>query len=77
MVVLLPKQVDGLVELEKDLTAPKLKAWIGKLRKAEVQVWLPKFKTTSEFRLEEKVSLNRRQQRTRGEDPRAPRLISG
>ena len=55
MIVLLPKQVDGLAPLEQGLTAPKLEAWIGNLRKTEVQVWLPKFKTTSEFQLNEKL----------------------
>ena len=31
MVVLLPKKIDGLADLEKDLTADKLAGWIGKL----------------------------------------------
>ena len=55
LVVLLPRQVDGLAELEKGLTAPKLTAWIENLHKAEVDVWLPKFKSTSEFKLNEKL----------------------
>jgi serpin B len=55
MVVLLPKQVEGLAELEKGLTAPKLKAWIGELRKGQLEVWLPKFKTTSKFQLNEQL----------------------
>ena len=51
MVVLLPKQVDGLADLEKNLTAEKLQAWFSKLHKANVLVFLPRFKTTSEFQL--------------------------
>jgi len=55
MVILLPRQVDGLSVLEQGLTAPKLEAWLGKLGKQDVQVWLPKFKTTTEFRLDEQL----------------------
>jgi serpin B len=51
MLVLLPKEVDGLGELEKSLSADRLAGWLGKLREQEVVVSLPKFKTTSEFRL--------------------------
>jgi serpin B len=51
MVVLLPKKADGLAALEKDLTADKLAGWLGKPRKDEVNVALPKFKTTSSFEL--------------------------
>lgn len=53
MVVLLPKTIDGLGDLEKDLTADKLAGWIGKLHKQEVIVTLPKFKT------EQRVSLGK------------------
>jgi serine protease inhibitor len=51
MVVLLPKKVDGLADFEKDFTADKLAAWIGKLRKQKVIVALPKFKTTQRISL--------------------------
>ena len=46
MVVLLPKKIDGLSDLEKNLTADKLAGWLGKVHKQEVIVSLPKFKTT-------------------------------
>jgi serpin B len=52
MVVLLPRKVDGLAELEKGLSAEWLGGWIGKLRKEEVDVQLPKFRLTSAFRLD-------------------------
>jgi len=55
MVVLLPRQLDGLLGLEQGLTAPKLKGWIASLARSEVDVWFPKFKATSEFRLDEKL----------------------
>src|SRR5205823_4183619 len=51
MVVLLPKKVDGLADLEKNLTPDNLTAWLGKLRKQNVLVTLPKFKSTAEFTL--------------------------
>jgi serpin B len=51
MMVLLPKKVDGLADFEKDFTADKLAAWIGKLRKQKVIVALPKFKTTQQISL--------------------------
>jgi serpin B len=56
MVVLLPKKVDGLAELEKTLTADNLGAWLGRLRHREVVVNLPRFKTTSEFSLKAQLS---------------------
>jgi serpin B len=51
MLVLLPKKVDGLAELEKALSAARLGEWLGRLRKQEVVVTLPKFKMTKEFQL--------------------------
>lgn len=56
MVVLLPKKVSGLAELEKSLSADKLAGWLGKAREQEVVVSLPKFKTTSEFSLKDQLS---------------------
>jgi serine protease inhibitor len=51
MVVLLPKKIDGLPSLEKELTTDRLAGWLGRMRASEVQVFLPKFKMTSEFAL--------------------------
>lgn len=51
MLVFLPKDINGLPELEKKLTARTLERWTGGLRQREVQVFLPKFKMTSQFRL--------------------------
>jgi len=53
MIVLLPRKTDGLPELEKHLTPETLMQWIAGLRKQEVQVFLPKFKMTSQFRLDQ------------------------
>jgi len=51
MLVLLPKEVDGLAELEKALTVGKLKEWTGRLRTRKVSVFLPKFTMTCKFEL--------------------------
>ena len=51
MIVLLPKKLDGLDDLEQSLTQENLSEWQSKLRKREVIVSLPKFKLTSQFSL--------------------------
>lgn len=58
MVVLLPKAVDGLAALEKQLTPEKLDKWLSSLDFVQggVQVWLPKFQMTSEFQMKETLS---------------------
>jgi serpin B len=56
MLVLLPRKVDGLAELEKSLDQTNYAAWTKGLRSREVQVALPKFKTTSEFSLNQTLS---------------------
>jgi serpin B len=56
MIVLLPRKLDGVRELEKQLNADTLKGWISVLRKREVQVFFPRFKMTSEFGLAQILS---------------------
>jgi serpin B len=56
MVVLLPRKLDGLAELEKSLSADRLAGWLAKAREEEVEVTLPKFKTTSKFDLNDQLS---------------------
>ena len=56
MLVLLPKKPDGIAELEKSLTPENLAKWTGKHDAAEVSVTMPKFKTTCEFQLNDKLS---------------------
>jgi serpin B len=55
MLILLPKKVDGLAELEKSLTADKLAEWQAKMQGSQVLLSLPKFKMTSEFQLAEQL----------------------
>jgi serpin B len=52
MVVLLPKKADGLAELEKSLTVDRLNDVLKRLRGEQVRLTLPKFKLSSEFRLD-------------------------
>jgi serpin B len=53
MIVLLPKKVEGLPELEKRLSAENLAQWTEKLRDHEVDVKFPKFKVAAEFSLKD------------------------
>jgi serpin B len=63
MVILLPKQVDGLADLESRLTPKNLENWLSfsEVRYDDdaskgVKVWLPKFKMSSKFNLKEVLS---------------------
>jgi serpin B len=51
MIILLPDQVDGLPELEANLTVENLAQWTRQLRPIEVRVFLPRFQMTSQFSL--------------------------
>ncbi len=51
MVVLLPRTVDGLAQLEKMLTAEVLDGWLKRVWKQEVDVTLPRFKVEDSFSL--------------------------
>ena len=51
MIILLPRESDGLYEFEKTLTVENLSNWLGKLGKRKVIVSVPKFKMTSQFGL--------------------------
>jgi len=53
MVVLLPREIDGLTELEERLTVENLGRWTKNLRQREVQVLLPRFEITFPFRLDD------------------------
>lgn len=57
MIVLLPKRVDGLTRLECELSTENLKAWVDSLQKREILVFLPKFKMSSQFRLDKTLAL--------------------
>jgi serpin B len=49
LVVLLPDAVEGLGQLESQLTPERVGTWLAGARSGEVQVYLPKFKVTSSY----------------------------
>lgn len=51
MVVLLPKAIDGLTDLENTLTTENLESWTNNIWEQEVLVSLPRFKVSGEFML--------------------------
>ena len=51
MIVLLPRQPDGLAELESSLNPTNLDQWLDDLRWQKVKVFLPKFKINTGFEL--------------------------
>jgi serpin B len=57
MIVLLPRKANGLADLEAKLTVQNLAAWTGKLHRQKVEVFLPKFKMTSQFSLNDKLTV--------------------
>lgn len=51
MVVILPKKVDGLKEVEKNLSYERLRSLLGKGSQSEVAVCLPRFTMQRKFML--------------------------
>jgi len=51
MVIVLPKQRDGLGKVEKGLSSKTLATWKGALRLRKVSVSMPRFKLTCQFQL--------------------------
>jgi serpin B len=53
MIVLLPKVLDGLAEIENSLTMIQLQRWLGLMRRRMIIAELPRFKIHSDFQLDE------------------------
>ena len=51
LVVLLPKEIDGLPAIESELTAESFGKRTAEMDERIVRLWLPKFKTTAQFSL--------------------------
>ncbi len=49
MLIVLPREADGLNRIEKGLSAKAVKDWASALHRREVKVFLPKFKVESAF----------------------------
>jgi serpin B len=56
MLVLLPRDRDGLAELEANLTAERLGGWIDRIGRRKVNVLLPKFRLKCRFNLEDHLA---------------------
>jgi serpin B len=56
MLILLPREKDGLPELERKFSVENLSRWENALTWKEIDVALPKFKITSTFRLDKILS---------------------
>ncbi|MEO7097073.1 MAG: serpin family protein [Polyangiales bacterium] len=56
MIVLLPRPAVGLAKLEAKLDAKQLSTWVGALGGREVDLTIPRFKTTSSFELSKTLS---------------------
>lgn len=46
MIIVLPKEVNGLTDLEKQLSIENLDSWLAHIPREQVKVYLPKFKMT-------------------------------
>jgi serpin B len=51
MMLIVPKQKDGLAALETSLSSEKFDAWRSKLQQEKIELYLPKFKMTKDFNL--------------------------
>jgi serine protease inhibitor len=49
MLVILPAEIDGLANFEKSIDPDILSMWMSVIQKREVRVWLPRFKSSDEF----------------------------
>ncbi len=56
MIILLPKEVDGLARIEAAITEAKLVGWLAKLASHRVQLALPRFKLTEQIELKDPLS---------------------
>ena len=56
MLILLPREKGGLKRLEAGLSVENLARWGSVLREEQVEVYLPRFKMTRTFRLDETLS---------------------
>ena len=53
MIVLLPREKDGLKQLEQSLSVKNLENWKSSLKKRETLVYLPKFRMSFDFRVDQ------------------------
>jgi serpin B len=51
MLFILPKRVDGLPAVERQLTAEQLSKWVGRLHSTDLHVAIPRFRFSTEYEL--------------------------
>ncbi|HMO15041.1 MAG TPA: serpin family protein [Pirellulaceae bacterium] len=56
MSIFLPRKIDGLSQLEKDLSLEKIQTLLAGQRQREVRLYLPRFRMTDEFALKKTLS---------------------
>jgi serpin B len=56
MVILLPRQIEGCGNLENRLTPVLLQAFLSQMKKQEVEIFVPKFKLESSFKLDDTLA---------------------
>ena len=56
MIVLLPKEMEGIRRLEDELTVENVTRWLDAPAQQKVLVFLPRFKLTSMFRLDQALA---------------------
>jgi serpin B len=56
MIVLLPREIDGLGQLETSLSQKNFDRWLARFKKQRVQVYLPRLIITSRFGLEKALA---------------------
>ena len=56
MMIVLPRERNGLATIEKTLSADKLDKWTSGLKRQQVQLALPRFKVEAEFELSQALS---------------------
>ncbi len=55
MIILLPHEIDGLDKLESKLTRENLEKWLAQMHSDEITVYMPKFKMSAGFRLDDSL----------------------
>jgi serpin B len=56
MIILLPKEMDGLTQVESSLSVESLRSLLARLRQRKVTVFLPRFKLSSQFSLQDTLA---------------------
>ena len=56
MLIILPRALDGLADLEQALTGENIDKWIASMKQHQVNLSMPKFMFSSEFKLKEVLS---------------------